>query len=329
VPASLDGDAVLAGVAVSAVVAAAGGVALGWWSVFALLPRVHAARQMATLMRRDDFINCDCTGVSRAVSPVRRREVYATRAGRTGSGRPLSSLHPIAEVFDVLAMNRFRMPPIVMKGRSSTCLIASTLLSLALGCATTHPENPALDAYPKGIAGSTEVTYYDIHGSTARELVAEMRKLGPKTAGGGIFFGETQSPLRWDWRLHTDGPVCSTTSVNVYVRSEITLPRWTPPSGAPPDLVAQWKQFIAALETHEIGHKDISGRGARDVLTALRRLTVSCSTFSSEAKRATDGILARMRVEQETYDADTRHSATQGATFPSRLIVAPAPPSGG
>ena len=229
----------------------------------------------------------------------------------------------------MLAMNsiRIRMPPVVTQGRSSTCLIASTLLSLALGCATTHPENPALDAYPKGIAGSTEVTYYDIHGSTARELVAEMRKLGPKTSSGGIFFGETQSPLRWDWRLHTDGPMCSTTSVNVYVRSEITLPRWTPPSGAPPDLVAQWKQFIVALETHEIGHKDISGRGARDVLTALRRLTVSCSTFSAEAKRSTDGILARMRVEQEMYDAGTRHGATQGATFPSRLIVAPAPPS--
>jgi predicted secreted Zn-dependent protease len=110
------------------------------------------------------------------------------------------------------------------------------------------------------------------------------------------------------------------------VRSEITLPRWTPPSDAPAALVAQWKQFLAALETHEIGHKDISGRAARDVLTAIRRLDAMCSSFNVEATRVTDGIVARLRVEQASYDARTRHGATQGATFPPRPIAGNAPP---
>lgn len=206
---------------------------------------------------------------------------------------------------------------------------AIPLALLAMACATAHPENPALDAFPPGVAGSTDVTYYDVHGTTARELVAEMRRLGPKTETGASFFGETHSPLRWDWKTRHDGPNCTVNDVNVYVRSEITLPRWTPPSDAPPALVEQWKQFLTALETHEIGHKDISGRAARDVLTAIRRLNTSCVSFSAEAKRVTDGIVTRLRVEQAEYDAQTRHGATQGATFPPRPIAGSAPPTTG
>src|SRR5215471_21134032 len=112
---------------------------------------------------------------------------------------------------------------------SSMRLSIIPLALLTLGCATVHPENPALDAFPPGVAGSTDVTYYDIHGTTARELVTEMRRLGPKTETGS-FFGETQSPLRWEWRLRHDGARCTATDVSVSIRSEITLPRWTPPS---------------------------------------------------------------------------------------------------
>jgi predicted secreted Zn-dependent protease len=99
------------------------------------------------------------------------------------------------------------------------------------------------------------------------------------------------------------------------------LPRWTPPSNASPELVAQWKQFLAALETHEIGHKDISGRAARDVLIGIRQLSAVCTSFPVDAKRVTDGIVARQRIEQTKYDADTRHGATQGATFPPRPVA--------
>jgi predicted secreted Zn-dependent protease len=210
--------------------------------------------------------------------------------------------------------------------RFSAALSSIPLALLAVGCATAHPENPALDAFPPGVAGSTDVTYYDVHGTTARELVADMRRLGPKTETGASFFGETHSPLRWEWKTRHDGPSCTASDVSVFIRSEITLPRWTPPSDAPSALVAQWNQFLAALETHEIGHKDLSGRAARDVLTSIRRLNTLCTSFSTEAKRVTDGIVTRLRVEQAGYDAQTRHGVTQGATFPRRPVTGSVPP---
>jgi predicted secreted Zn-dependent protease len=186
---------------------------------------------------------------------------------------------------------------------------------VALTACASGTGKPALDEFPPGVTGGAEVTYYDIQGSTAPQLVAEMRRLGPQS---GQYFGETQSPLRWSWRTKSNAVNCTLTAVSVRMRSDVTLPRWTPPKDTLPGLVAQWNQFIAGLETHEVGHKDIAARGAKDILHKLQTLSAPCATMSEEAKRVTADIVARMRVEQIAYDTDTRHGATQGATFPGR-----------
>ncbi len=166
--------------------------------------------------------------------------------------------------------------------------------------------------------GSTDVTYYDIHGRTAPELVAEMRRLGPKTSAGASYFGETLSPIHWTWKTRSAGDHCQLASIQVIVRSEITLPRWVPPADTVPGLLAQWKEFLAGLETHEIGHKNISGRAARAIQRKLEAASTFCSGVNAEAKRVTDGIVTASQIEQAKYDADTRHGVTQGAVFPPR-----------
>jgi predicted secreted Zn-dependent protease len=206
--------------------------------------------------------------------------------------------------------------------RRTLALVSATML---VACAPKHPENPALDAFPPGVVGSTDIAYYDIHGRTAPELVAEMRRLGPKTSGSS-FFGETRTPIRWDWRTRNDGALCQVTSARVYVRSQITLPRWTPPADTVPGLAAQWQEFLGALEQHEIGHKDISGREAQEILHRLQSMSTSCASLTTEAKRLTDGIIARGSAEQARYDIDTRHGLTQGAVFPPRSHVMSKPP---
>jgi len=209
---------------------------------------------------------------------------------------------------------------------SRVALVLCAVVSLG-ACATTHHENPALDTYPAGVSGMTDVAYYDVHGRTAAELVAEMRRLGPKSATGGSFFGEARSPMQWNWRTRPDGSMCYATDVRIRVTALITLPRWTPPPDAPPTLVAQWKQFLDGLERHEVGHKDISGRAARDIQQRLGGLRTFCSSFATDARQITDAIVARSRDEQTRYDAATRHGATQGATFPPRPGSAlPLPP---
>lgn len=190
-----------------------------------------------------------------------------------------------------------------------------------VSCAST-PRNPVLDRYPAGVEGRTSVTYYDVQGRTYAELHAEMRRLGPKISGGS-YVGETRSPTTWSWRAEsTPGGNCTLRDVRVHVSAEILLPRWAPPPDADSGVVAEWTRFIAALETHEAGHKDISARAGRDLKDQLRSLTGPCSQVSAQANSIAGRIMDEANLAQKRYDAETRHGLTQGTGFgPAPVVV--------
>ena len=195
--------------------------------------------------------------------------------------------------------------------RWALTFVATALGLMATACAST-PRNPVLDKYPPGVSGRTSVFYYDIQGRTLSELRADIRRKGPKIDGTS-FVGEARSPMRWSWRTEsTGGSMCSIREVSVSVNAQITLPRWTPPADAEPGLVDEWKRFIAALEEHEAGHKDISAKAGREITNRLRGLSGLCSQLSTRANDLARTIVARASEEQKFYDASTRHGLTQG-----------------
>ena len=198
----------------------------------------------------------------------------------------------------------------------------AALIPLA-SCASA-PRNPVLDKYPAGVQGRTSVTYYDVHGSTYAELRADMRRSGPKIDGGS-FVGETRSPMRWSWRSESiGGGSCAMRDVRVSVNAQILLPRWTPPANVDSSLVSEWKRFIAALETHEAGHKDISARAGHDLENQLRGMTGLCSQLGTRASDIARRILDKADADQKRYDAETRHGITQGTGFRPPSVIAAA-----
>jgi len=163
--------------------------------------------------------------------------------------------------------------------------------------------------------GRTSVFYYDVQGHTFDELRADMRRLGPKLDGSS-FVGETRSPMRWSWRTESaGGGSCSIREVTVSVNAQITLPRWTPPPDTEPGLATEWKRFLAALETHEAGHKDTSAKAGSAIIERLRGLSGLCSQISPRANDMARAIVDRAHEEQKAYDAATRHGLTQGTAF--------------
>lgn len=188
------------------------------------------------------------------------------------------------------------------------------LLGFVSGCAG-RPRDPLLDSYPRDVSGFTSVTYYDVHGRTVAELSADMRRLGPKLADTN-FVGETRSPMRWEWHTRPEGiGSCSMHDAHVYLNAQILLPRWTPPADTEPGLAAEWTRFSAALAAHEAGHKNISAKGANDIIQRLMALSGSCSTISERARDIASAVSARVETEQRQYDAETRHGILQGTTF--------------
>lgn len=196
------------------------------------------------------------------------------------------------------------------------------LLALLVGCASA-PRNPVLDKYPPGVMGHTSVAYYDIHGRTRAELSAEMRRLGPKVDGTS-YVGETRSPMRWSWRTESHGGTCTIRNLVVSMNAQVLLPRWTPPADTEPGLAAEWSRFMAALETHESGHKDITARAASAIADQLRGLSAPCTMINDRANDIARVIADRAEEEQKRYDAETRHGLTQGTAFgaPARFMLA-------
>ena len=110
----------------------------------------------------------------------------------------------------------------------------------------------------------------------------------------------------------------------MHASAKITLPRWTPPVDTVTGLLAEWKQSMAGLELHEIGHKDISARYAVLIMRKVREVNAFCSSVNDEARRVTVALLVQLRDAHERYDRDTRHGLTQGSAFPPRRTT-PAP----
>ena len=187
-------------------------------------------------------------------------------------------------------------------------------LIVAAAC-TSAPRNPVLDNYPASVSGQTNVTYYDVQGRTYSEVLADMRRLGPRR-DGRTFFGEARSPMSWKWRLDRVGPShCVIRDVTVSVDAQITLPRWRPPADADPALVAEWRRFLTALEKHEAGHKDISARAGRDIARKLSGYSDMCSMINARANELARSITDKAVVEQREFDEATRHGLNEGALF--------------
>lgn len=201
---------------------------------------------------------------------------------------------------------------------SFSYLVAALLTSP--GCAGT-PRKAAFDKYLSTGPGRQTIVYYDVHGRTYDELASDIRRIAP-TVSDTSYVTETRSPLRWNLRHEITEGRCTINQVWVWMQAQITRPRWSPPPDADPAVVAEWKRFLSALETHESGHREIAGKAARDIITRLRGLTDQargvtdlCSQLDMNATDIARQITNKAVEEEIAYDAETRHGLTQGATF--------------
>jgi hypothetical protein len=83
----------------------------------------------------------------------------------------------------------------------------------------------------------------------------------------------------------------------------------------------EWARFVAALETHEAGHKDISAKAGRAIVDRLRGLSGLCSQLGSRANDIARDIVDKAAAEQKAYDAARRHGLTQGTAFGASRVI--------
>lgn len=134
------------------------------------------------------------------------------------------------------------------------------------------------------ITGATQVTCYDVTGSTGSDLRASWTQQSPfSSSPSGITWN-----LAWDWPGYGTN-TCNLSAATVTITNlEVTLPRWTPPTNASPQLIASWEQLIQYYASLEQARVDYFRSNYLSVETAIKNAT--CATADAAAQTAIDAL---------------------------------------
>jgi predicted secreted Zn-dependent protease len=170
----------------------------------------------------------------------------------------------------------------------------------------------AQDAGPQVFDGIPNLTieYYSVTGRSAGDIRKAIDAARPTDPNDGLSF---DSLTRWriEWRVRGDrAGHCDLANADLTFSANIKLPRLADETVVPKRVLARWQAYRAAVETHEAGHARYPYEHLGDVAAALRAAT--CATFNEAGQRA----VAEIAKHDAVYDRETRHGATQGATFP-------------
>ena len=172
----------------------------------------------------------------------------------------------------------------------------------------------AAASLPTLAADTLDLEYFDVHGSSARELRADLGRLGPVADNGVRGDAYTHWRIAWKFDLTERGPDCIAGNFRVDLTVTMTLPRWLPPNDAPADLVALWDQYSTALRFHEDGHYRIALATAQEVTRRLKAESrgKACNTLENKLNSTANAVLDEYRTRQSDYDRETDSGRAQG-----------------
>jgi predicted secreted Zn-dependent protease len=189
-----------------------------------------------------------------------------------------------------------------------------TLLHTCLGILFLSLISPNVYATPK-INTTTE--YYEITGSSVKELRKQMNKFGVREQDGKRFDARTEWLVHWTYMFHRAGMVCMIGGVKATLDIKYLMPKWTNASSASEKLQEKWNRYYAALQKHEEGHAEIARQAADEIEKSLGKMRggANCPGLGEEANKIGNAILDDYRKKEKDYDRQTKHGKTQGAVF--------------
>ncbi len=143
--------------------------------------------------------------------------------------------------------------------------------------------------------------YYDVEGTTPREIYNSMRARSPYS-GDGV--ANTIWNIRTGWRQTRRGSTCVVADPMASLTIIVQLPRLASEAVTRQGLIF-WQRVRGGLEEHEAGHARIAWEHRHDFLEAAR--DASCGSIKAVAAKTQ----ARIEEIQEDYDRRTRHGLTQ------------------
>ena len=158
---------------------------------------------------------------------------------------------------------------------------------------------------------------YEVPGEGAEAIAKNLNALRV-SAGHEDFAAQTKWDLRWSMRYKQDASSCRLAAVTIEYYAVVTLPSWVSEEALAPADLDRWYTFGDALESHEMAHVQFGIAQAEALRQALLAMDVQpdCRAIAAEISRVGESAKQSIRHADESFDAETKHGALAGATFP-------------
>ncbi len=153
------------------------------------------------------------------------------------------------------------------------------------------PTAPVLVQAPADV----QIDYYDLEASDHASLVKALNARGSSVVRSAWKLAYQYQPGRELGR-------CVIGQVTTKLELSITLPRWAPPAGTPPDLVERWKRYVNALMSYQNTRLDRPREFERALKQALAAVppAANCDVLDVEVYER----YAALQREENARDAE-------------------------
>jgi len=160
--------------------------------------------------------------------------------------------------------------------------------------------------------------YYEIRGSSERDLRRQMLKNGSTWEDGQKYDSVTSWYWTWDYGRDRASQTCSADDFSLTLEITYRFPKWVRTDEAPQPLVDKWDGYMKNLTVHEHGHRDrvVDAAAAFSRAAATLPPDLSCADRERRVRVLSSKMMAELNAAQQEYDEATNHGATQGALFP-------------
>jgi predicted secreted Zn-dependent protease len=148
--------------------------------------------------------------------------------------------------------------------------------------------------------------FYSVTGANFREIRQSITQSRPWAAD---FDGDTRWKIEWRFNTVETANGCVCTGFGTTTTITTTMPRWTPPTNASPELKQQWTRYYTNLAQHEIGHARLGLAAANEVGKKIAEVTAQpdCTQLKNIVNERAEKVVEDYRAREREYDHQTDH----------------------
>jgi predicted secreted Zn-dependent protease len=159
--------------------------------------------------------------------------------------------------------------------------------------------------------------YYIITGSNMREIMESMDQMRPAKITAPMT-ACTEWRMWWHFAVvpSPGGWRCDSFTTRLVITN--TLPRWTPPTNATPQLLSGWRRMFWNTARHEGGHSEIALAALAEVHRRVKELPddPDYDGFRGRVNAMIRSVLDEYKKMDDDYDRRTQHGRWQGVAVP-------------